>query len=559
MSDWSVDAQHLQKVYKLYARPSDRLKEIVLPWGKRHQVFHALQDISFSLSPGQSLGIVGKNGSGKSTLLKILAGVLSPSSGTVSVAGTVGALLELGGGFNADLTGKENARLQMMLNGIEEKDGDALQNIVEFAELGDFIHQPVKKYSSGMFMRLAFACATAFEPQVLIVDEALAVGDAYFVRKCMNRMHDLLAGGTTLIFVSHDLEAVRRLCSLSLLLNEGEQLAFGPTPEVAEQYVALLHMQEQRHGLKAAVLLRPSVTEQTLTEALVQVQGAVDLAEQRLFVSGCWQWHTAESLRMVARCARQAASAAFRGQGNRLSLSFIRGGGFVLPAVYIDGKRMVVSTENDLVFFSADTAPPQIRNFTQALAHGEHSVVLVAEDGPVAWLGGEFCLETSNLLFTDGDEWAAALSERTTVYGDRQAVITYAELLDFAGDPVHTVLSGETVRFRIHARRQGMVENVTIGYKVHNRLSVGMFGTTTREEHYALNDKADFWVVEFAFAVPLVGGDYTISAAVASINGSHNHVHHYIDIARPFSVQNAPRRSIWGEFYNPTHITILES
>ena len=558
MSSVCVNVQHLQKTYKLYARQSDRLKEALLPFGKkRHQNFCALKDISFSLSAGQSLGIVGRNGSGKSTLLKILAGVLTPSAGSVSVAGSIGALLELGGGFNGELTGRENARMQMMLNGVHGAD-EALQEIVAFAELGGFIDQPVKKYSSGMFMRLAFACATAFEPQILVIDEALAVGDAYFVKKCMNRMHALCAGGTTLIFVSHDLESVRRLCGLSLLINQGEQIAFGPTPEVAEQYVALLHAHERNNSPHGKTDV-PAAKERTLSSVLASVEGSIDLAEQRLFVSGCWQWHEEEATRLVARCAMQpGARAAFCGNGNRLSLSFIRGGGFDLPSVYIDGRRCIVSIENDLAFLSPDTAPAQVRNFTQTLEPGEHSVMLVAERAPMAWLGGEFGHNDPAMSFNEDGGWADSFAGRTTVYGDRNALITYAELLDFAGRPTSTVLSGDTLRFRIHAKRHGLVENVSIGYKVHNRLSVGMFGTTTREEHYALNDAAEFWVVEFAFSVPLAGGDYTISAAVASIDGASNRIHHYIDIAALFSVRDYPRRSIWGEFYNPVRITIQE-
>ena len=574
MSDKCIDVQHLQKLYRLYLRQADRLKEILLPFGKkRHEDFYALKDITFSLSAGQSLGIIGKNGSGKSTLLKILSGVLTPSAGSVSVCGTVGSLLELGGGFNAELTGRENARLQIMLNGVVEGADEALLQAIKFAELGSFIDQPVKKYSSGMFMRLAFACATAFTPQILIIDEALAVGDTYFVKKCMNRMHNLLASGTSLIFVSHDLESVRHLCRLSLLINQGEQIAFGPTPEVAEQYVALLRMQEQaarcqRASSASERLLPTSDTtdissaktsiESSLCDAFTPVQGAVDLAEQRLFVAGVWQWHEFTGLRLVARSAKIGARAAFRGEGNRISLSFLRGGGFALPSVYIDGVRCVVTIENDLVFLSPEAAPLQVRNFTQTLLSGVHHVLIAAEGGPIAWLGGEFCCETSAMLFKDGNEWESALSKRATVYGDREAIITFAELLDFTGKNIDTVVSGDKVRFRIHAKRIGLVKNVSIGYKIHNRLSVGLFGTTTREEQYSLNDTARHWVIEFVFTVPLVGGEYTIAAAIASIDETHNTIHHYVDIAIPFFVQNYPRRTIWGEFYNANQITIDE-
>ena len=554
-----ITVQGLQKIYKLYAKPSDRLKEALIPFSKkRHRIFYALKDINFSLSSGQSLGIVGKNGSGKSTLLKILAGVLSPSAGQVSVSGRIGSLLELGGGFNPELSGRENAEIQLMFNGEAENDREALESIIAFAELGDFIDQPVKKYSSGMFMRLAFACATIISPEVLIVDEALAVGDTYFVKKCMDRMQALLAQGTTMLFVSHDLESVRRLCDYTLFLNNGEQMGFGPTPEIAEQYVAFLRKMEAGDRLTTS----PGENDpggKLVCESLFQVEGAIDLAEQRLFVSGYWPWYTDIASGLSARYSPQAGGkASFRTKGNRLTLSFLRGGGFDLPKVFINRRPCNFTLENDAPFLSTQLAPIQVRNFVQTLPPGEHTVSIVAENSKTAWLGGESFFEEQQLTYKPAENWETGLAQRATIYGDRKAVITNVELLDFSGAPVNSISSGDMVRLRIHAARQGEVHNISIGYKVHNRLSVGMFGTSTLEEQYALNDTALNWVVEFLFSVPLKGGEYIISSAIASVDGLTNIVHHYIDVASVVNVEHYSRRTIWGEFHNPCRICIEE-
>lgn len=554
-----ITVQGLQKAYKLYAKPSDRLKEALIPFGKkRHQNFYALKDINFSLFSGQSLGIVGKNGSGKSTLLKILAGVLSPSSGQVSVFGRVGSLLELGGGFNPELTGRENAEIQLMLNGDVGRGRDAVESIVNFAELGDFIDQPVKKYSSGMFMRLAFACATARLPEVFIVDEALAVGDAYFVKKCMDRMQTLLAQGTTMLFVSHDLESIRRLCDCALFLDKGQQIGFGPTPEIAEQYIAFLReMEMNSHSTPRRE--EKKVSDILITESLFQVQGAIDLAEQRLFVSGYWPWYTDITSGLSARYSPQAGGKVlFKTRGNRLALSFLRGGGFRLPKIFIDNCPCNLTIENDVPFLAAQLAPMQVRNVAYMLSPGEHVISIIAEDAKTAWLGGECFFDEQQLVYNPVENWETELTQRTTVYGDRKAVITNVELLNFYGEPVRNVLSGDMIRLRIHAARKGNVHGISIGYKVQNHLSVGMFGTSTREEQYVLSDIASNWVVEFLFPLPMRGGDYTISCAIASVRGSTNIIHHYVDVAAVVTIEHYSRRTIWGEFYNPTQICIGE-
>lgn len=238
----AIKVEGVTKSYKLYSAPIDRMKEAFNPLKRvYHQDFHALENINFEVKKGETLGIVGRNGAGKSTLLKIITGVLTPTTGKVQVNGRVSALLELGAGFNQELSGMENVFFQASLLGITRAEMQTRLNaILNFADIGDFIYQKVKTYSSGMFARLAFAVAIHVEPDILIVDEALSVGDAHFQLKCHKRMNELRAKGVTILFVSHDTYSVKTLCSKALFLHQGTQVNFGHALDVVNEY--LLHL-----------------------------------------------------------------------------------------------------------------------------------------------------------------------------------------------------------------------------------------------------------------------------------------------------------------------------
>ncbi|MCD7826538.1 MAG: ABC transporter ATP-binding protein [Clostridiaceae bacterium] len=236
--DTMIQIEHLRKMYYLYDKPIDRLKE-VLHLGKKlyHREFYALKDISLSIKRGESVGIVGVNGSGKSTLLKLIAGVLNPTEGTVETYGKVAALLELGAGFNPEYTGRENIYLNGTMMGYSEAEMEQrVQPIIRFADIGDFIDQPVKTYSSGMFARLAFAVAINVSPDILIVDEALAVGDTRFQVKCINKMKELKERGTTILFVSHATEQIKRFCTRAIWIREGCVYEDGEASQVVDLY-----------------------------------------------------------------------------------------------------------------------------------------------------------------------------------------------------------------------------------------------------------------------------------------------------------------------------------
>lgn len=242
----SLKAQNVGKIYKLYDRSMDRLKESLHPFRKKyHKEFHALQNVSFDIYQGETVGIIGKNGSGKSTLLKILCGVLHPSSGSVAVNGRISALLELGAGFNPELTGLENVFYNGMILGYSEPEiQDKLASIIGFADIGEYIYQPVRTYSSGMFARLAFAVAINVDPEILIVDEALSVGDSAFQRKCFAKMESFRRQGKTILFVSHEEDTIIEMCSRAMLMHQGELVLEGSPKQVTGLYTKMIHSQQ---------------------------------------------------------------------------------------------------------------------------------------------------------------------------------------------------------------------------------------------------------------------------------------------------------------------------
>lgn len=249
MSDIAIKMENLSKVYKLYDKPIDRMKESLSLTKKKYSRDHyALNNISFEVKKGDTVGILGTNGSGKSTLLKIITGVLTQSNGNLEVNGKISALLELGAGFNPEYTGLENIYLNgTMLGYTREQMEERVKPIMDFADIGEFIHQPVKTYSSGMFARLAFAVAINVEPEILIVDEALSVGDMRFQIKCMKKMKQMMEGGTTVLFVSHDINSIKRFCKKAIWLNRGSMKEIGEVNIVCDKYFDFLKSEDAKN------------------------------------------------------------------------------------------------------------------------------------------------------------------------------------------------------------------------------------------------------------------------------------------------------------------------
>ena len=258
----AVEFQNVSKSYAIYDAPGDRLKEL-LTFGRRrfHRDFWALRDLSFEVRRGETFCIVGENGSGKSTLLQMVAGILQPSAGSLKVNGRVSALLELGAGFNPEFSGRENVYLNGSILGLTTKQIDGrYRAIEEFAEIGDFIRQPVKTYSSGMVVRLAFAIAIHVDPEILLVDEALAVGDLYFRHRCMRKVHELRARGVTILFVSHALADVKAVGDRAMWIEHGKLIEIGATDMVVAKYLAAM-TQKDSHYLGEQPRVPPQLRE----------------------------------------------------------------------------------------------------------------------------------------------------------------------------------------------------------------------------------------------------------------------------------------------------------
>lgn len=273
MSETAILVDHVSKLYKLYDNPMDRLKESLgLSRKKRYKEHYALRDVNFEVKMGEAVGIIGTNGSGKSTILKIITGVLNPTGGAVHVNGRISALLELGAGFNPEYSGLENVYLNGTMIGFSREEIDAkLDDILSFADIGEFIYQPVKTYSSGMFVRLAFAVAINIEPEILIVDEALSVGDVFFQSKCFRKFEEFKKQGKTILLVSHDLSSISKYCDKVILLNKGTKVDEGSPKAIIDLYKKILANQ----SVEVNELEEPAQEEETdqNTESYAAVAG----------------------------------------------------------------------------------------------------------------------------------------------------------------------------------------------------------------------------------------------------------------------------------------------
>ena len=281
-SEYAIKVEGLSKLYQIYNRPEDRLKQSIVPRLQAlvgrppNTYFHefwALRDVSFEINKGETVGIIGRNGSGKSTLLQLICGTLTPTSGKVTTRGRIAALLELGSGFNPEFTGRENVYLNGAILGLPKDEIDArFDDIAAFADIGEFIEQPVKMYSSGMYVRLAFAVNIMSQPEIMVVDEALSVGDMKFQAKCMTALTRRQEAGTTVLFVSHDVGTIKSLCSRGIYLEHGELKSMGTAADVAERYVRIMReeMNAEQRDLNPAPTLLPAEKEPSIDIRSIQ-------------------------------------------------------------------------------------------------------------------------------------------------------------------------------------------------------------------------------------------------------------------------------------------------
>lgn len=290
-SEIAIRARDISKHYKIFARPEDRLKQMIMPRLQRalgrppmryFNDFAALNGVSFDIRRGETVGIVGRNGSGKSTLLQIVCGTLQPTGGSIEVNGRIAALLELGAGFNPEFTGRENVYLNAAILGLSRAEIDArFDDIARFADIGEFIEQPVKTYSSGMYVRLAFSVQAQIEPDILVVDEALAVGDAKFQAKCFERLKQLKEGGTSILLVTHSNEQIVTLCNRALLLEHGKVIKFGRSQDVVNTYLDLLFGKKDKEVATASEQNADSCSASTTSLALTRLSCVEEAFSER--------------------------------------------------------------------------------------------------------------------------------------------------------------------------------------------------------------------------------------------------------------------------------------
>lgn len=288
-NDIAIRINNLTKIYHLYDKPQDRLKEALNPFKKSyHHDFYAMNDVSFEIKKGETVGIIGKNGAGKSTLLKMITGVLTPTSGSIEVNGKIASLLELGAGFNPEMTGIENIYLNGTLMGFtHEEMATKVDAILEFADIGEFIHQQTKTYSSGMFARLAFAVSINVEPDILIVDEALAVGDARFQGKCIRKMEDIARSGATILFVSHDIQSIKKFCHFVVWVDNGKVLQKGKPDKILEDYMSFMSYGLETKRIENSADINQNEIKKELTNFdLIDVTNCDSFGEKQANITG---------------------------------------------------------------------------------------------------------------------------------------------------------------------------------------------------------------------------------------------------------------------------------
>jgi len=549
----AVRASGLGKCYHIYDRPEDRLKQIL--WrGRRsfYREFWALREVSLEVARGGTLGIIGRNGSGKSTLLHVIAGTLAPTTGRIDVAGRVAALLELGSGFNPEFTGRENVFLNGAILGMSRADvARRFDDIAAFADIGEFLDQPVKVYSSGMVVRLAFAVQAHVDADVLIVDEALAVGDVYFQHRCMRRIRQLLDRGTTLLFVSHATDTVKRFCRRGLWLDGGAVRYFGEAGVAVERYLADTRMRAVGYGSEAPADEAEADSPRGAPAGLLpHMAGDVDLAADGLFLRGAWPWSGVEGGRTLGRETRDAeALAGFRATGSILELTFACGPRATAVDVMIDGQPRRLDLH---------ALAERPRTFRFAVASGEHLVLLapakVSRGGTwVSWLGGR--VDSPPALPFHSDPALGLTEGEVGRYGTGKARLTAVEVLDWVtGQPVSEVAFGQRVRLRLHAERCAPVDGrIEFSYILRDRNRMDILGTTTIDERLRLDGAASRFVVEFAFDVRLGPGSYSVLAAVVECSEdlTRRVPMDQIDIAAVLTVGGDPQRPVWYVYHEP--------
>ena len=506
-NEYAIDVTDVTKVYRLYEKPIDRLKESMSISHKNyHRDFYALNRLSFRVKKGETVGIIGTNGSGKSTILKIITGVLTPTTGEVVVDGKISALLELGAGFNMDYTGIENIYMNGTMMGYTKKEMDAkLQDILEFAEIGDFVYQPVKTYSSGMFVRLAFALAINVDPEILIVDEALSVGDVFFQSKCYRRMEEIRQKGTTILMVTHDMGSIIKYCDRVVLLNKGEFIAEGPGGRVVDMYKKILA--GQLDALKAEL-----ERERRRKEGAPGEAGAGSGSGAGNGTAGGSRAGDGAGAGGSAGDGAGAGGSAGAGAGAGGSAGAGAGAGRIAGEAR---KKASADDGNVKEPGTVDSGQVELSDFS----------------------GGMDLDKRTGGLMKD----QLTINYDRTEYGDGRAEIVDLGLFDERGNITNLLLKGEMFTIKERIRFNAEIQAPIFTYTIRDKKGTELTGTNTMFEGADIKPvkRGDEYAVEFFQKMTLQGGEYLLSMSCTGFERGEHVVYHRL--------------------YNVTNITVISN
>jgi len=564
-SNLALTVSDLGKCYRIYARPADRLRQAI--FGRLGRSYYvekwALRDVSFELERGAAMGIVGRNGAGKSTLLQIIAGTLAPTTGRVIAAGRVVALLELWSGFNPEFTGRENVFLYGALYGLTRAEMESrFDPIAAFADIGAYMDLPLKTYSSGMGVRLAFAVIAHLDPDILIVDEALSVGDVFFQHRCMRHISRLIASGTTLLFVSHAPDVVKRLCRRALWLQDGRSAAFGDSASVVERYLADVRMalvpapaSATSPGSTVAPVVVPDANcvplrDRPKPDPALVCQGACELRE----------FFCDDLTHPALAIPGPGAMIGFRTRARQIEI--------VLAAHPFGGIASLVA---DRIPHHVNLHAPAPRLVRVPLAlpasTGDHAIFITSigadpkAAGQEVWfLDGVIAEDSARLPI----KRSAAFDRRAADgrYGTGDATITFVELLHpDEGRALDEVESGATVVLRIHMDIYAPCSQLDVSFIVRDRNGIDLFGTTALERGVSIPGTIGARLVDFTFANRLGPGSYSVLVALVARETDATAMTplDVVPIATVFRVPFDPSCPIWYLFDESVQVTTQAS
>ena len=544
----AIAVQNLGKKFKLFTSPGGRFLEYMsIGKVKRHEDFWALKDISFDIPPGTTLGILGQNGSGKSTLLSILAGVLYPSEGSFEINGKVSAILELGSGFHPEFSGRDNIYMYGSIMGLSKQEiDDRFDEIVRFSELGDFIDQPLRTYSSGMIVRLAFSVAVNVDADILIVDEALAVGDAIFQHRCFRKIREMQAAGKTILYVGHDTEAVRNLCTSALLLDGGRVIERGDPNTVVNKYYAIISERERTYsegnliehgevlGKEYEVIYNFA---QNLNTAKIVCPPTIPVREQVIQVNS--------TPRKVIFAHPPSKITYYVTLETGSSMAFAIG---ILPEAWekiAQGIKFDIDVlaqgEKDTIFSRVLQPKRNIgdrgwHNFIVPLDKyaGKSVSITFSTSGSgddlsygwAAWGWGKIVRMEKKIIddktdtTVSNDTFSDVFSSDEERFGNKRGEITSVELLDEKLNPTNFFKSGDIAKVRIHfLLHENINENLTVGCTFKNKYC-DIYGTNTRWQRLDLSNKkrGAQYIVEFSQSLKINSGTYSINAGLVIVH-----------------------------------------